>query len=109
VPTAWHIQPDAARIGALVTGYSRLRRLDDAERRCLLPAIRFASAVMGARHFEQALIHGVRGAGMDARLGRLRNRLEVSQAAAELALHHLDEPPSRYAEPGSPVAGGTGA
>ena len=108
-PAAWHIQPDPARVGALVTGYSRLRRLDDAERKCLLPAIRFASAIMGARHFEQALVDGVRGAGMDARLGRLRNRLEVSQAVAELALHHLDEPPSRYAEPGSSVAGGTGA
>ena len=64
---------------------------------------------MGARHFEQALADGVRGAGMDARLGRLRNRLEVSRAVAELALHHLDEPPSRYAEPGSSVAEDTGA
>jgi len=108
-PAAWHIQPDRARIAALLTGYSRLRRLRDAEREGLLPAIRFAAAFVGALHFEQALIDGVRGAGMDARLGRLRNRLEVSQAVAQLALHHLDEPPSRYAEPGSPVTGGTGA
>jgi Ser/Thr protein kinase RdoA (MazF antagonist) len=108
-PAAWHIQPDRVRIAALLAGYSRLRRLNNAERECLLPGIRFATAVIGARHFEQALVDGVRGAGMDARLGRLRNRLEVSQAVAELALDHLDEPPSRYAEPGSQVPGGTGA
>jgi Ser/Thr protein kinase RdoA (MazF antagonist) len=108
-PLAWHIQPDPARIDALLTGYCRLRRLNDAEREFLLPGIRFAGAFLGALHFEQALIDGVRGAGMDARLGRLRNRLEVSRAVAELALRHLDEPPSRYAEPGSSVAEGTGA
>jgi hypothetical protein len=51
----------------------------------------------------------VRGAGMDARLSRLRNRLEVSQSVAEHALRHLGGPPTRYAEPGSPVAGDTGA
>jgi Ser/Thr protein kinase RdoA (MazF antagonist) len=108
-PAAWHIQPDQARIAGLLTGYSRLRRLDSAERELLLPGIRFAAAFIGALHFEQALVDGVRGAGMDARLARLRNRLEVSQAVAELALRHLDEPPSRYAEPGYPVAEGTGA
>jgi Ser/Thr protein kinase RdoA (MazF antagonist) len=99
-PAAWHIQPDPDRIAALLTGYSRLRRLNSAERELLLPGIRFATAFIGALHFEQALIDGVRGAGMDARLARLRNRLEVSQAVAELAMRHLGEPPSRSAEPG---------
>ncbi len=108
-PSAWLIQPDEARIAAVVAGYSRLRRLDNAERELLLPAIRYSAAFIGALHFEKALVDGVRGAGMDARLARLRNRLEVSQAVAELASRHLAEPPSRYAEPGSPAAGGTGA
>jgi Ser/Thr protein kinase RdoA (MazF antagonist) len=108
-PTAWLIRPDESRLAAVLAGYSRLRRLDSSERECLLPGIRLATALMGALHFEQALIDGVRGAGMDARLGRLRNRLEVSQAVAELASRHLGEPASRYAEPGPPVAGGTGA
>ena len=108
-PSAWLIQPSPARIAAVLTGYCRLRRLNAAERRLLLPGIRFATAFAGALHFEQALIDGVRGAGMDARLARLRNRLAVSQSVAELASTHLGEAPSRYAEPGSPVAGGTGA
>jgi Ser/Thr protein kinase RdoA (MazF antagonist) len=108
-PSARLIQPDEARIAAVLTGYRRFRRLDSSERHLLLPGIRFATALAGALHFEQALIDGVRGAGMDARLARLRNRLEVSEAVAELAARHLGEPPTRYAEPGSPVAGGTGA
>ena len=108
-PSAWLIQPSPARIAAVLTGYSRLRRLNAAEREFLLPGIRFATAFVGAVHFEQALIDGVRGAGMDARLARMRNRLAVSQSVAELASTHLGEPPSRYAEPGSSVVGGTGA
>jgi len=108
-PSAWLIQPDEARIAAVLAGYCRLRRLSSSERHLLPSGIRFATAFAGALHFEQALIDGVRGAGMDARLARLRNRLEVSQAVAELAARHLGEAPSRYAEPGSPVAGGTGA
>jgi Ser/Thr protein kinase RdoA (MazF antagonist) len=107
--TAGHIQPDESRIAAVLAGYSRLRRLDSAEREFLLAGTRYASALAGALHFEQALIDGVHGAGMDARLGRLRNRLEVSNAVAELASRHLGEPASRYAEPGPPAAGGMGA
>ena len=91
-PSAWLIQPSPARIAALLTGYCRLRRLNAAERQFLLPGIRFATAFAGALHFEQALIDGVRGAGMDARLARLRNRLAVSQPVAELASTHLGEP-----------------
>ncbi len=108
-PSAWLIQPDEGRIAAVLTGYCRRRRLDDSERDLLLAGIRFAAAFAGALHFEQALIDGVRGAGMDARLARLRNRLQVSQAVAQLAARHLGGPPTRYAEPGSPVVGGTGA
>jgi len=108
-PSAWLIQPSPARIAAVLTGYSRLRRLNAAERQFLLPGIRFATAFTGALHFELALIDGVRGAGMDARLARLRNRLAVSQSVAELASTHLGGPLTRYAEPGSPVTGGTGA
>lgn len=91
-PSAWLIRPDEARIAAVLTGYCRRRRLDDFERDLLLAGIRFATAFVAALHFEQALIDGVRGAGMDARLARLRNRLQVSQAVAELAARHLAQP-----------------
>ena len=106
---AGHIRPDESRIAAVLAGYTRLRRLDSAERKVLPAGIRYVTALRGALHFEQALIDGVRGAAMDARLDRLRNRLEVSKAVAEVASRHLGGPASRYAEPGSPVAGGTGA
>jgi Ser/Thr protein kinase RdoA (MazF antagonist) len=86
---AWHISPDPGRIAAVLDGYARWRRLDDAERAALAEAIRFAAAYVGAIHFEQALIGGVHGPAMDARLGRLRNRIAVSQAVADLAARHL--------------------
>jgi Ser/Thr protein kinase RdoA (MazF antagonist) len=86
---AWHITPDPGRIGAVLDGYARWRRLDDAERTALAEGIRFAAAYIGAIHFEQALIGGVHGPAMDARLGRLRNRIAVSQAIADLAARHL--------------------
>ena len=88
-PQAWLIEPDPGRIGAVLDGYARWRRLDDAERGTLPDGIRFAAAVTGASHFERALIDGVRGATMDARLARLRNRIAVSQAVADLAARHL--------------------
>jgi Ser/Thr protein kinase RdoA (MazF antagonist) len=99
-PAAWHVQPDPVRIAAVLDGYTRWRQLDYSERESLLDGIRFASAYAGAIHFEQALIDGVHGATMDARLGRLRNRIAVSQAVADLAAQHLGPPGSRYAEPG---------
>ena len=71
-PEAWHIEPDPGRIAAVLDGYARWRRLDDAERAALAEGIRFAAAYVGAIHFEQALIGGVHGPAMDARLGRLR-------------------------------------
>jgi Ser/Thr protein kinase RdoA (MazF antagonist) len=100
LPAAWHIQTDPGRIAAVLDGYTSRRRLHDSEREILPEGIRFASAYVGAIHFERALIDGVHGATMDARLGRLRNRIAVSQAVADLAARHLGPPGSRYAEPG---------
>ncbi len=88
-PAAWHIQPDEDRIAALAAGYSRWRRLQPAEQDMLLEGIRFAAAFVGAIHLEQALIGGVRGRSMDVRLERLRNRLAVSDAVADLAGRHF--------------------
>jgi Ser/Thr protein kinase RdoA (MazF antagonist) len=86
---ASHITPDPGRIAAVLDGYARWRSLDDAERAALAEGIRFAAAYIGAIHFEQALLGGVAGAAMDARLGRLRDRIAVSQAVADLAARHL--------------------
>jgi Ser/Thr protein kinase RdoA (MazF antagonist) len=88
-PSAWHIQPDEGRIAAVAAGYSRWRRLQPAERDLLLEGIRFAAAFVSAIHLEQALIGGVRGRPMDVRLARLRNRLAVSEAVADLARRHF--------------------
>jgi aminoglycoside phosphotransferase (APT) family kinase protein len=88
-PSAWHIQPDEDRIAAVAAGYSRWRRLQPAERDLLLEGIRFPAAFISAIHFEQAVTGGVRGKPMDVRLARLRNRLAVSEAVAELARRHL--------------------
>jgi homoserine kinase type II len=99
-PAARHIRPDPGRIAAVLDGYTRWRPLHDAERKILPEGIRFATAYIGAIHFERALIDGVHGPTMDARLARLRNRVAVSQAVADLAAQHLGPPGSRYAEPG---------
>jgi Ser/Thr protein kinase RdoA (MazF antagonist) len=88
-PQAWHISPDPGRIAAVLDGYARWRRLDDAERAILADGIRFAAAYIGTIHFEQALLGGVASPAMDARLGRLHNRIAVSQAVADLAARHL--------------------
>jgi len=89
-PSARHIRPDEDRIVAVAAGYSQCRRLQPAERDLLPDGMRFAAAFADATHFEQALIGGVRGAPMDARLERLHNRLTVSDAVAELARRHFD-------------------
>jgi Ser/Thr protein kinase RdoA (MazF antagonist) len=86
---AGHVQPDEDRIAAVAGGYSAHRSLSAGERALLPEAIRFGAAYLGAIHFEQALAGGVRGASMDARLGRLRNRLAVSPVVAEMAARHL--------------------
>jgi Ser/Thr protein kinase RdoA (MazF antagonist) len=88
-PEAWHIAPDPGRIAAVLGSYARWRRLDDAERAALADAIRFGPAYAGAIHFERALIDGVGGTTMDARLARLRNWVAVSQAVADIAARHL--------------------
>jgi Ser/Thr protein kinase RdoA (MazF antagonist) len=88
-PGAWHIEPDPGRIAAVLDGYTRWRRVAGAEREILAEGIRFCAACAGAIHFERALIDGVHGPAMDARLGRLRNRIAVSQAVADLAVRHL--------------------
>lgn len=88
-PEVWLVQPDEDRIAAVATGYSAWRVLTAGERAILLPAIRFGAAYVGAIHCEQALVEGVRGVSMDARLDRLRNRLAVSEAVARLAARHL--------------------
>ncbi len=89
LPEAWRIQPDPGWIAAVLDGYARWRSPDAAERLVLAEAIRFAAACAGAIHFERALIGGIYDAAMDARLARLRNRIAVSQAVADLAARHL--------------------
>ena len=96
-PAAWLIQPDPGRVAAVLDGYTRWRHVHSAERKILPEGIRFASAYNGAIHFERALIDGVRGPTMDARLARLRNRIAVSQAVADLAARHLGAPGNRPA------------
>ena len=88
-PSAWHIQPDEKRVAAIAAGYSRWRRLQSAEKDLLLEGIRFPAAYVGAIDFEQALLTGVRGRSMDVRLERLRNRLAVSDAVADMARRHF--------------------
>jgi Ser/Thr protein kinase RdoA (MazF antagonist) len=105
-PQAWRIEPDDERIAAVADGYSRRRILAPAELDLLLAGIRFGAAFIGAIHFEQALLEGARGAAMDIRLDRLRNRLAVSEAVAERATHHFARAGRRYAEPGRPEAAG---
>ena len=89
-PAAWHIQPNDDRVAAILAGYSRWRRLQPAERDLLADGMRFAAAFVGAIHLEQALTVGARSVPADVRLERLRNRLAVSDAVAELARRHLD-------------------
>lgn len=89
-PEAWLIRPDERRITALAHGYRAMRTLSAAELRLLPEAIRFGVAFVGAIHCHQALIGGLRGPGMDARLARLRNRLAVSQPIADIAIGALD-------------------
>ena len=91
-PAGRRIEPDPGRIVAVLDGYARWRAPGDAERRILADGIRFAAAYAGAICFEQALIDGVRGPAMDARLDRLRNRFAAGQAVAALAARHLAGP-----------------
>ena len=88
-PAAWLVEPDEDRIAAVAGGYALQRVVGAAERALLPAAVRFGACYAGAIHLHQALAEGVRGASMEARLERLRNRLSVSEAVARLAVPHL--------------------
>jgi Ser/Thr protein kinase RdoA (MazF antagonist) len=88
-PDAWLITPDPGRIGALASGYASVRPLAPDELALLPVATRYVAAIVGAVHFEAALAHGAAGPAMDARLARLRNRVAVAAAVADLAAPHL--------------------
>ena len=88
-PAAWLVEPDEDRIAAVAQGYASQRVVGAAERALLPAAVRFGACYVGAIHLYQALAEGVRGASMDARLERLRNRVSVSEAVARLAALHL--------------------
>jgi Ser/Thr protein kinase RdoA (MazF antagonist) len=88
-PDAWLITPDEDRIAAVADGYISVRKLSEAEFALLPAAVRFAPAVVGAVHLEVALIDGVTGPTMDARLARLQNRMAIAEQVAELSLEHL--------------------
>jgi Ser/Thr protein kinase RdoA (MazF antagonist) len=88
-PAAWLVEPDEDRIAAVARGYASQRVVGAAERALLPAAVRFGACFVGAVHLHQALAEGVRGAAMEARLERLRNRVSVSEAVANLAVPHL--------------------
>jgi Ser/Thr protein kinase RdoA (MazF antagonist) len=86
---AWLVEPDEDRIAAVARGYASQRVLGAAERALLPAAVRFGACHVGAIHLQQALAEGLRGASMAARLERLRNRVSVSEAVAQMAIPHL--------------------
>jgi len=89
-PDAWLIAPDEDRIAAVADGYVSVRHLSEAELALLPAAVKFAPAVAGSVHLLVALVDGVTGPTMDARLARLQNRMAVADDVASLALRHLD-------------------
>jgi len=90
-PAAWLVEPDEDRVGAVAAGYASERRLGGAELALLPEAVRFGACYVGAIHLYRALAEGVSGTSMDARLERLRNRVEVSEAVARLAAPHFTD------------------
>jgi Ser/Thr protein kinase RdoA (MazF antagonist) len=90
-PAAWLVEPDEDRVGAVAAGYASERRLGEAELALLPEAVRFGACYIGAIHLYRALAEGVSGTPMDARLERLRNRVDVSAAVARLAAPHLTD------------------
>ena len=90
-PAAWLVEPDEDRVGAVAAGYASERRLGEAELALLPEAVRFGACYIGAIHLYRALAEGVSGTPMDARLERLRNRVDVSEAVARLAAPHLTD------------------
>jgi Phosphotransferase enzyme family len=88
-PAVWLVEPDEDRIAAVARGYASQHVVGAAERALLPAAVRFGACYVGAVHLHQALAQGLRGAAMEARLERLRNRVSVSEAVARLAVPHL--------------------
>lgn len=87
-PNGGHIQPDAARIGAVLRGYCQARALSAAELAALPEALCFDTVYLAAWRFAQLRDEGY-SAAMLRRLGRARNRFAVRPAIAELALSQL--------------------
>jgi thiamine kinase-like enzyme len=83
-PASGHIQPDAERIAAVVTGYRAYHLPSAAELAFLLEAMRFGVAFDAARHFAQAMEEGWTAA-VERRLARRANRYMVSATIADLA------------------------